>query len=293
MQKTILLTGSNGFTGYYVKTYLQTLGYKVIGLVLSDPQENECVCDLNNKEQLNRLIQEIKPNGLIHLAALSFVGHADQEAFYKVNVFGTLNLLEAFANAGITPDKIIIASSANIYGTPDIEFISEDVLPAPMNHYAMSKLAMEYMVRLWFDRFKIIITRPFNYTGVGQDVKFLVPKIVSHFKENKAEIELGNIDVYRDFSDVRDIARAYVELYQSDAHSEAFNLCSGKLYALKDIISMMEEIAGYQIEIKVNPLFVRENEIKKLGGSSDKLRSLIDFKSYFTLPETLNDMYYS
>lgn len=293
MQKTILLTGSNGFTGYYVKTYLQTLGYKVIGLVLSDPQENECVCDLNNKEQLNRLIQEIKPNGLIHLAALSFVGHADQEAFYKVNVFGTLNLLEAFANAGITPDKIIIASSANIYGMPDIEFISEDVLPAPMNHYAMSKLAMEYMVRLWFDRFKIIITRPFNYTGVGQDVKFLVPKIVSHFKENKAEIELGNIDVYRDFSDVRDIARAYVELYQSDAYSEAFNLCSGKLYALKDIISMMEEIAGYQIEIKINPLFVRENEIKKLGGSSDKLRSLIDFKSYFTLPETLNDMYYS
>jgi nucleoside-diphosphate-sugar epimerase len=165
MQKTILLTGSNGFTGKYVKQLLEAAGYKVVGIVQDSPAENEYICDLTDKDQLCELVDKVRPNGLIHLAALSFVGHPDQQAFYTVNLFGTLNLLEAFEKANITPDKIVIASSANIYGTPAIESISESVEPSPMNHYAMSKLAMEYMVKLWQSKFKIVITRPFNYTA--------------------------------------------------------------------------------------------------------------------------------
>jgi nucleoside-diphosphate-sugar epimerase len=119
----------------------------------------------------------------------------------------------------------------------------------------------------------------------------LVPKIVSHFKEKKSVIELGNIDVYRDFSDVRDIAQAYVSLYQSSVHSETFNLCSGRIYALRDIIAMMEDIAGYRIEVKVNPEFVRANEIERLGGDNSKIVSQVGFNAKYSLAETLNEMY--
>lgn len=138
------------------------------------------------------------------------MGHADARAFYDVNLFGTLNLLEALTALPELPRKVLIASSANIYGTPGIEVIDESVCAAPVNHYACSKLAMEHMVRTWFDRFPIVMTRPFNYTGVGQDEKFLIPKIVSHFKRRAPKIELGNLDVSRDFSDVRDVAAAYM-----------------------------------------------------------------------------------
>ena len=122
------------------------------------------------------------------------------------------------------------------------------------------------MAKLWFAKLPIIITRPFNYTGIGQAGNFLIPKIVNHFRENKKQIELGNINVSRDFSDVRDIAKSYVDLLESDVCSEVFNLCSGNVHSLSSIITKMEKIAGYSIDVQVNPDFVRENEIKILGG---------------------------
>lgn len=283
MPKTILLTGSSGFTGQYIKAVFEEKGYEIV----------ELPCDLNDTLALNAFVQKTQPTGVIHLAALSFVAHPEPLDFYQVNVIGTLNLLEALKAAHCHPEKIIIVSSANVYGTPAIEKIAEDTSPAPMNHYAMSKLAMEHMVKLWFDQFNIIITRPFNYTGIGQDPKFLVPKIVSHFKERKTQIELGNIDVYRDFSDVRDVAASYLALYEAPIQSEIINICSGQLHALKDIISMMETIAGYQITVVVNPDFVRAHEIQKLGGDYQKLRTLTDYIPKYTLKDTLNAMYHA
>lgn len=283
MPKTILLTGGSGFTGQYIKAVFEENNYKIV----------ELTCDLTDKPALNKCILETQPTGVIHLAALSFVAHPDPLAFYEVNVIGTLNLLDALKATNCVPEKIIIASSANVYGTPAIEKITEETNPAPMNHYAMSKLAMEHMVKLWFDQFNIIITRPFNYTGIGQDPKFLVPKIVSHFKEKRPQIELGNIDVYRDFSDVRDVAASYLALYESPIHSEVINICSGQLHALKDIISMMETIAGYKITVNINPDFVRAHEIQKLGGDYQKFRSLTHYIPQYTLTDTLNAMYHA
>jgi nucleoside-diphosphate-sugar epimerase len=155
----------------------------------------------------------------------------------------------------------------------------------------MSKLAMEHMAKLWFDKFPIIITRPFNYTGPNQEAHFLVPKIVSHFKQGSAGIELGNLDVSRDFSDVRYVAKVYVDLLGSDARSEMVNICSGEGTALKDIISTMEDIAGYQIEVTVNPDFVRNDEIKVLIGSDKRLKSMISLPEKIAIKQTLLDMY--
>ncbi len=128
------------------------------------------------------------------------------ESIYAINTFGPQYILDACLKLKKSPKRIILASSSTIYGPQGNERLNEHSLVNPTNHYACSKWAMEQIAATYADRLNITITRPFNYTGVGQDIKFLVPKIISHFKQKAATIKLGNIDVWRDFSDVRWIA---------------------------------------------------------------------------------------
>ncbi|HET8707032.1 MAG TPA: GDP-mannose 4,6-dehydratase, partial [Pseudomonadales bacterium] len=247
--------------------------------------------DLADRDALLRRVAEVQPHYVVHLAALAFVGHSDQKAFYDVNLFGTLNLLEAVNSVRDQLKKVIVASSANIYGTPAIRVIDESICPAPVNHYSVSKLAMEHMVKTWFERLPIVIVRPFNYTGPGQDDRFVIPKIVNHYRRAERKIELGNLNVARDFSDVRDVVTAYVQLLQTDVQSDVFNVCSGQAYSLQDVMDIMRELAGYEIEISVNPAFVRPNEIPFLQGSYAKLANRIGYKPSYSLKETLAAMY--
>lgn len=289
--KTILITGSRGFTGRYLRLQFQQADYRVVGMVTDNPLADGVCCDLTDKAAVLEVLKKIKPDGIIHLAAMSFVAHGDDSAFYQLNTVATLNLLEAVVEADLQPEKIIIASSANVYGNTPLEKISEDCPVNPANHYAASKVAMECLVKNWFDKLPIVITRPFNYTGVRQNIKFLVPKIVSHFCQKKPVIELGNLDVARDFSDVRDIAQAYLNLFESPVNGEIVNLCSGQVTSLAQIIRMMNTLAGYEIDVRVNPDFVRANEIKTLGGDNSKLHRLTGFVPTTPLTETLQTMY--
>ena len=284
---TALLTGASGFTGRYLELALQSRGYRVVRADPAGPHP----CDLTDPRAVEETISRSEPEVAIHLAAVTFVAHNNAEDFYRVNVLGTLNLLQALASLKHPPRRIIIASSANVYGTPKADVLDESLCPAPVNHYAASKLAMECMVRTWFDRLPILITRPFNYTGPGQAEHFLVPKIVRHYRERAPHIELGNLHVSRDYSDVEDVVAAYLALLESDVRSEVVNICSGRAIALLDIIDMMNEIAGYKIEVRVNPEFVRENEVPRLVGSPAKLRSLVDIPEPCPFVETLRRMY--
>ncbi|WED22011.1 GDP-mannose 4,6-dehydratase [Vibrio sp. JC009] len=290
--KKVLVTGADGFTGKYVSNLLASKGYQVVKSgIACDNSRGIVACDLTKYSDILNLLNDTQPDGIIHLAALSFVGHSDERAFYDVNVFGTQNLLKAAKEASLNLDKLVIASSANVYGSVNDGSIEESRQLAPVNHYATSKAAMEYTVSNWFDTFPIILTRPFNYTGRGQDAKFLVPKIVQHFKDKAQVIELGNLDVSRDFSDVRDVARYYVSLYESEVDSEVVNLCSGQVFSLSYILEEMSSIAGYPIDVKVNPDFVRNNEIKVLGGSREKLHKLTGITPKYSFRETLEHMY--
>jgi nucleoside-diphosphate-sugar epimerase len=286
-RKTALLTGAGGFTGRYMSAALRDRGYEVATLERSD----SAPCDLTDAEETARAVQAAKPDVVVHLAAVSFVAHGNAEEFYRVNVFGTLNLLEALVQLDTPPRRVLIASSANVYGTPPVEVLDETVCPHPVNHYGNSKLAMEHMVRTWFDRLPILITRPFNYTGPGQADHFLIPKIVSHFCQRAPVIELGNLHVSRDFSDVEDVVAAYVALLDSDVRSEVLNLCSGRGTALLDVIRIMNQLAGYEIEVRVKPELVRANEVSRLVGSDAKLRSLIRLPKPRPFSETLRRMY--
>lgn len=151
----------------------------------------------------------------------------------------------------------------------------EGALPHPANDYAVSKLAMEYMARLWLDKLPIVIVRPFNYTGVGQSDSFLLPKIVSHFRRRAPRIELGNLDVWRDFSDVRAVVDAYRRLLELGPVGVTVNVSSGRAHSLREVLSMAENITGHQMRVDVNPAFVRANEVRTLCGDPARLRALI------------------
>ncbi|WP_081577160.1 GDP-mannose 4,6-dehydratase, partial [Acidithiobacillus thiooxidans] len=235
---------------------------------------------------------QVQPTHVVHLAGLAFVGHGDAQAFYAVNLFGTLHLLEALSTLKTPPQRILLASSANVYGTPAVEVIDESICPAPVNHYACSKLAMEHMAHTWLDKLPIVIARPFNYTGVGQDDKFLIPKIVSHFKRRAPFIELGNLDVSRDFSDVRDVVDRYVHLLleAEGVAGQTFNVCSGQAHSLREIMALTEQLSGHSLDIRVNPAFVRANEVPRLLGSAARLQQHLGPFSPIPIKQTLRWM---
>ncbi|GAA0413729.1 NAD-dependent epimerase/dehydratase family protein [Massilia aurea] len=288
-----LITGLRGFTGYYLAQELTAAGYRVFGTVMPGEEvgPDMFAVDLCDRDAVAAMVADVQPDVVAHLAGIAFVGHANVEAIYRVNVVGTRNLLEALAAGSHRPASVLLASSANIYGNASVPVIDEDVPPAPANDYAVSKLAMEYMARLWMDKLPITIVRPFNYTGVGQADNFLLPKIVSHFRRHEARIELGNLAIARDFSDVRMVARAYRRILAAAPAGEAFNVCSGTPHSLSDVIEMMGEIAGYRIDVQVNPAFVRANDVLQLTGSNRKLTAVVGDLAPTPLSETLRWMY--
>lgn len=276
----VLVTGADGFTGRYVCAALGASGHSVFKL------ESNLVDLAAMESELNRL----KPESVIHLAAVAFVGHDSANSFYESNLIGTRNLLEAIYNTVPDIQSVLLVSSANIYGNQSEGALNEGVLPDPANDYAVSKLAMEHMARLWSDRVPVTIVRPFNYTGVGQGERFLIPKIVKHFREALPVIELGNLDVWREFGDVRAVASIYRQLIESSIVGETFNICTGQAYSLREVIALCESITGHGIELKVNPEFVRENEIPVLKGDGCRLDTFLKDRKNYKLEETLRWM---
>jgi Nucleoside-diphosphate-sugar epimerases len=289
----VLVTGHKGFTGRYVVDALRKAGYEVVALTERPDDLDAPTVNLLDRAGVARSVEAARPDAVIHLAAIAFVAHGDVDEMYRTNVVGTRHLLEGLAALPASPRAVLLASSANVYGNSDVELLSEDVTAAPANDYAVSKLAMEYMAGLWADRLPIILARPFNYTGVGQAENFLLPKIVSHFRRGERVIELGNIDVARDFQDVRFVADAYTRLLSADASGKTVNLCSGTSVSLMEVIGMMQEIAGYAIEVRVNPAFVRGNEVARLTGDNSRLRALIGSLDVIPLRSTLEWMFSS
>ncbi|WP_175933341.1 MULTISPECIES: GDP-mannose 4,6-dehydratase [unclassified Burkholderia] len=289
----VLISGIGGFTGRYLARKLTESGHDVCGLVRrarDDLDWRTHAVDLLDRDQLIDVFEREQPDAVVHLAAIAFVAHNDVGAIYRTNIVGTRNLLDALTSSSCVPRSVLLASSANVYGNAGQELIDESIPPAPVNDYAVSKLSMEFVSQLWRERLPIVVVRPFNYTGVGQSVNFLLPKIVANFRARENVLELGNLDVIRDFSDVRTVVSKYEKLLDGTFSGETFNVCSGVGYSLRDILATMEELTDHRPEIRVNPNFVRANEVRKLIGNGSKLRNAIGELSSIPLRETLKWM---
>ncbi len=276
----VALTGANGFTGRFVATALNRIGVTPVTLQV----------DLCDKEAVDQAVDELDFDHVIHLAARAFVHAADWRPFYATNQIGTFNLLDALSRKkeGM---RCIIASSAQIYGPHAKGLIAESVQPNPVNHYAISKYSMEMGARLWADRLEIVVTRPFNYTGLGQETSYLIPKIVDHFQRRAPVIELGNTWVQRDFGDVRSVADAYAQLVAASDVPSVVNISTGSLYSINDIIEKLAALSGHEIEVAVNPAFVRKGDVDVLGGDATLLRTVLPDWHPRLIDETLHWIY--
>ncbi|MCG5072597.1 NAD-dependent epimerase/dehydratase family protein [Paraburkholderia tagetis] len=279
-----LITGVGGFTGRYMAARLAADGYRIWGTVRAgEPVDDAGVpggitalaADLLDPEALAHAVEAVRPEVVVHLAAMANVANGDVARTYVVNVVGTRNLLDVLAHQRHLPRAVLLASSANVYGNATSGVIDECVAPQPANDYAVSKLAMEYVAKRWNAQLPLMIARPFNYTGVGQSTDFLLPKIVEHYARGDRSISLGNTEVSRDFSDVRDVVDAYARLIAAAPRGETVNVCSGTGWTLGEVLAMLSRIAGYEIEVNVDSRFVRANEVRHLVGSNAKLRSIV------------------
>jgi nucleoside-diphosphate-sugar epimerase len=290
-----LVTGLGGFTGGVLAPVLADRGFEVVGTTAPEQAGSGAAADalpidLLDFAALHTLVKRLQPDVVVHLAAVSLVAHGDVDATYRTNIVGTQHLLRALVEACPTPPRhVILASSANIYGNSEHDPITEDAPPRPANDYAVSKLAMEHMAALWRERLPITIARPFNYTGRGQSSRFLVPKIVEAHRHRDSVLELGNLDVERDFCDVRDVARAYADLLEGEAGG-VFNLCSGRVASLREVLDLARELSGHAPQVRVNPSFVRSNEVHRLRGSNARLLARLPGWQARPLRETISWM---
>lgn len=295
-----LVTGACGFTGRYMVNALLAAGHHVVALARPGrrhtlsytPQLTTLSCDITRADELRACFSGLHFDHMVHLAGMAFVAHSNVSEIYRANLIGTLNLLEALARQACPPDSVLLASSANIYGNvAHATGISETQLPTPVNHYAISKMAMELSAAQFADHLPIVIARPFNYTGVGQGTNFLIPKLVHHFQQRSPQLALGNQDIVRDFSDVRWVVDVYRRLLLQAPAGSVVNVCSGVGWSLRQVMTRLVELSGHQPEVRTDPTLVRTNEVHRLTGNPERLRAMLGPLPAQSFMQTLAWMY--
>lgn len=275
----VAVTGLDGFTGRYVDAILQRIGIDYVALD----------ADLTDPAALEWAVADTEFDRLIHLAAIAFAGGNDWRAFYEVNQLGTVALLEAVARHR-KGARCILASSAQVYGPGAEGLIDESFACNPVGHYAISKYAMERAADLFSPTIEVVIARPFNYTGAGQEARYLVPKIVDHFRRRAPEIELGNLFVRRDFGDVRSVAEVYCMLALADSPPPIVNIGTGSLHSIQDIVDILTDITGHSPELRSNPAFIRANDVPTLGADIGRIRQALPDWAPKPIEDTLDWM---
>lgn len=263
MIQRVLITGSRGFTGQYLLAELRKN---------TDIVAIEFAGDLLDSRNIQQQIKQCQPDAIVNLAGISFVPEADNILVYQLHTLASEQLLK-YARQSKTVKRVILASSSVIYGLNPAPI--ETDCPAPLNHYGISKVAMEQIAKNYQDDLEIVITRPFNYTGRGQAAHFLIPKLIQHFQQKKPQLELGNMQIARDFSDVRWVAKVYAALLLQDEVADTYNVCAGISYSLQDILHYLEKSSQHKPLYHVNPHFVRSNDLRTQQGCNKKLHTLL------------------
>jgi len=289
----VLITGINGFVGQHLKRELETMRYDVHGIDITSADPKVVEADILDAGRLVRVIQKIEPDSVIHLAAIASVDHKDPSALYSLNFNGTVNLLNACRVIEKNP-QFLFVSSSQVYGNVPTQKlpIDESVPVHPVNHYGATKAAAEMAVRAFGAEYGLpyVIARPFNHTGPGQTERFVIPKIVKTFRERAEFIELGNIDTVRDFTDVRDIVKAYVSILENFKNGEVYNISSGIGVTVAEIFEMIKKITGHNMNIQKRESLVRGNEIWSAIGNSSLLRESTGWRPGILIETTLKNM---
>ncbi|MBI2576836.1 GDP-mannose 4,6-dehydratase [Candidatus Woesearchaeota archaeon] len=288
-----LITGINGFVGPYLKSHLEGNSFQVVGTDIHPGEHVDVVADIQDKDKVLKLIAREKPELIFHLAAQSSVklSWEQPELTRKVNVEGTRNLLDAVLAAGIEP-KILLVSSADVYGIPAKLPLTEESPLKPISPYGHSRLEQEQLALSY--NLLIIISRSFTHTGPGQNPIF----VCSDFAKQVVEVELGKrkevttgeLSIKRDIIDVRDMVKAYLLALQKGKPKDIFNICGGKSYSLKEILGVIISLSGKSIPVRTEPGKIRKHDTPVILGDNSKFSKAAGWKPTIPLSQTLNEM---
>lgn len=296
-----LITGVSGFVGTHLSELLLQNNYEVFGLSRSQPQNKDIIftsCDINNADLVKATLERIKPDEIYHLSGAAFIPHSYEkplEAYHTI-VNGTLSLYEGIRKLGLD-SKILYVGSAEVYGEGlKRPFIETDLLH-PSNPYAGAKTCADMISEQYFRTYEmnIIRTRPFNHTGPGQSSDFVCSSFAMQIaqleKQGEQAIGVGNIEVKRDFLDVRDVVKAYHALMKKGTIGEAYNICSNNAIPISEILEYLFFASDLEEwNVQVDLLKVRENDASIRVGNNSKLIYDTNWTPQFNLKDTMKDL---
>ncbi len=313
--KKILITGCSGFLGSFLNQKLLEVQKPFLekvsgGLMQVDvhgiteiagydsPGITVHYVDIRDREKVFSAVEAVKPDVTFHLAAVANVGYSwkNQASTYEINFIGSSNLLEALGEFSPS-SRVLLMSTAELYGKSQKDVMDEDTLTAARNPYALSKMAMEMLGDLYLDskRLDIIKLRSFNFTGPGQDRKFVASDFsfqIAEIEKGKREpvIRVGNLSAIRDISDVRDIARFLTVIAEKGEPGAIYNLCSGKSYSIRELLDILLSLASVKIEVVVNKDKFRPIDVPRLVGDNRRIREAFGLHPEYSIEQTLTDL---
>ncbi len=294
-KKRLFITGAHGFVGQHLQAAVLSpawlSSFEVVG---ADAQY-----DITDRASLDNVFSHIQPDAVIHLAAQSHVltSFTDPEETFRVNFFGTFHVLQALAAARFK-GRLLYVGSADTYGlVAEKDLPIREVQPLrPRNPYAVSKIAAEALCYQWSQTgpFEVVMARPFNHIGPGQAESFAVSYFAKQVAEiatglHAPEILVGDLEVTRDFTDVRDIAEAYLALLHKGVSGETYNIGSGEEYKMSEILALLIGIAGVSAKITIDPARFRPAEQRRLVCDARKLKQQTGWFQRRQLNETLRE----
>jgi len=289
----LLIFGHSGFVGTYVlegARCRQDIEFVV-------PSAN---LDIRQANAVDAAIRAAEPDWILHLAGQSSVADSLRQPIdtYAVNTIGTANIVSAAVTYGFQ-GRMLFVSSADVYGTVDAAAlpISESQPAAPRNPYAASKLAAEIICleAMRRSRLDVVIARPFNHIGPGQDSRFVIASFADQIAaiarhERPSTLAVGDLSVERDFCDVRDVVDAYFVLFERGNRGDVYNVCSGVSHRLDYVLEQLVLAAGVAVQIQVDQSRLRVSETPRLLGDNQKLQAL-GWKPQIPLSQTLKDVF--
>ncbi len=299
----VLVTGARGFVGRHLVDALEARGHIVLQADRT-PSEGALAIDVTDPLAVRAALDLARPNAIAHLAAQAFVPTSveDPAGTFSVNAVGTLNMLEALRGLQDSgpPARLLVVSSAEVYGAEpgDALPLLESSSPRPLNPYAASKIAAEALALAYARTYglDVVVTRAFNHIGAGQDERFAVANFAAQLArvaaDEAAVVMVGNLDVSRDFLDVRDVCAAYVRLLEGHgAPGEIYNVASGRATTLKEILRLLIQIAGVPVQVREDPERIRPSDIPLSIGDATKLRDATGWVPAISLTNALRDVY--
>jgi GDP-4-dehydro-6-deoxy-D-mannose reductase len=301
--KRTFITGIEGFVGHYLADLLASKNHETSGIYFDETaikglKGKPYRCDIRDVDKVKMVLAEIKPDWIFHLAAISSVAisYNQPSLTFDINVQGIWNLLAALNELHLNP-RVILISSCEVYGRALAFPIKETAPLCPLSPYALSKVFSEE-VGQFYHRTRgadVVILRPFTHTGPGHSEVFVFPGIARRIAEiergeREPVLEVGNIENERDFTDVRDMVRAYLLAAEHCPAGESYNITSGKTISIKAGIEFLLSQAKKKIELKVDPNRLRPNDIQTLKGDGGKFSTLTGWKPEIEFKQTLKEL---